>query len=171
MSDVGFDEDWVAGFVELQLRDLRGESLTQEERRFIAAVGLAEQGLPGALAEALLELGLGAQSPGAGLARVAAADLPDESEVYRAVQESIREGQTFYHLEVEGRPLPVLEIFGAEEMVTPCYCEGYTTVVERRSFERQVVGRYGGIFIALSDLKRMNLDYDEGSRTIRLYEE
>ena len=169
MPNAEFTEDWINNFVEFQLKDLRGEELTPEERCFLAALELADQAMPGVIAEELLRQSLGEVMANSYPARIAAASAPAESELYREVQKLIQNGKTELLLELDSGPLPVLQIHAAENMVEPRLQEGYIFIVERNSLERQVVGKYGGIFITLDDLKKMELDYDPATRTIRLY--
>jgi hypothetical protein len=120
--------------------------------------------------ELQLKYSLGEISAEVDTLNVAAATDSKESGLYRKVLESLGQSQMEFFLETEAGSLPILRIHISEEMVEPCFNEGFTFVVERKSFEPQVVGRYGGIFISLDDLKRMELEYDAPARNIRLYE-
>lgn len=171
MAKTESNKSWIESFVELQLKDLRGGELTPEQRRFLTGIEMTGLALPGALEEELLKHSLSEVPAGVTMFSVAAATGSEESELYWKVQESLRQGGLEFFLETEAGSLPVLRIHASEEMVEPCFHEGFTFVVEMKSFEPQVVGRYGGIFIALDDLKRMELGYDATARIIRLYEQ
>lgn len=162
-------EEWIGHFVELQIKDLSGEPLTEADRCFLVGIELAGRSLPGALEDALLRYGLStARASAPPVYRIAAAT--DESSIYKEVQQAIAEGQTTVMRESAAGPVKVLQIHAAENLVEPLYREGYTFIIERKSFERQTAGKYGGVFIAIGDLQRMELEYDPTAKTMRLFE-
>lgn len=169
MAKMEFPEEWISRFVELQIKDLHGEQLTHQERAFLSAIEMAGQTLPGVVENGVLSHALDRiEAHDAAPYRIAASS--DESSIYGQVREAIEKGEKHLLVDIEGRSLKILEIHDSENLVEPCYQEGFSFVIERASFDRQVVSRYGGIFIALDDLKKMDIDYSASTKTIRLYE-
>ncbi len=167
MENKQFQKEWVDRFVELQIRDLRGEPLTDQERAFLACMEMAGRMLGDALESEIIKYGLeDARSESAYCIAASTA----ESSIYREVQKAIGEGKTEVMLETETDTLSIIQIHAQENLVEPIFHEGFTFVIERAGFEGQLLGRYGGIFISIDDLKKMEMTFDPDSKTIRLHE-
>ncbi|MEW6209236.1 MAG: hypothetical protein AB1631_12770 [Acidobacteriota bacterium] len=158
-------QKWTDRFVELQIRDLRGERLTDQERAFLALVEMTGQTLGGALENEILKCGL---EQARSAYRIAASTA--ETSIHREVLKAIEEGKTEVTLEAERGPLSVLRIHAQENLVEPLFHEGFTFIIERTGFGEEPLGRYGGVFIAVDDLKKMEMTFDADSKTIRLRE-
>jgi hypothetical protein len=158
-------QTWTDRFVELQIRDLRGEPLTDQERAFLSSVEMAGQTLDGALENEILTRGL---EPAQAAYRIAASTA--ETSIYRDVRRAIEEGKTEVTLETETGSLSVIRIHAQENLVEPLFQQGFTFLIERRGSQEEKLGKYGGVFIAVDDLKKMEMTFDRDSKTIRLRE-
>jgi hypothetical protein len=164
-------KEWVSHFVELQLKELNGAKLTREEENFLDAVEIAAQLAPGALEETVLEYGLsaaGAEEEAFDVVRIAA--YTAESQIYLAVNRSLQNAETKVFYEIGERQLELFQIDDSEGVVEPLYQDGYRFVIETKGSGKQLVSKYGGIFISIEDLKKMTLEYDAETRLIHLYE-
>jgi hypothetical protein len=153
---------WGPQFVELQLKQLRGEDLTDQEAAFIAGVELLEEVMPGVLEETLLGPFMAEDEEPY---RVAASSA---GSVYDQVIEAVRQKLENLSVETGGEPLPVLRISAEENLVEPVYQEGYTFLVQRPGGRLEEVTRLGGLFLGFDELRSMRLAFEPATRTIRL---
>jgi hypothetical protein len=173
------DADWIGHYVELQLKDLREEPLTEEEQDFLDEVALAAMAVPDALEGLILaralnvaeaidsdedELSVAAPPP---MLCVAASTSP---RLFDALRMAVEQGMKHVAVDADGSALPVLRIDIETGLAEACYQDGYTFIISRRGAQPETVTPLGGVFVALSALKTMTLTYDSGSKTISLSE-
>ncbi len=159
---------WLRRFAEVQLKELRNEALGPSETSVLAQAAVIGRIAPGLLEESLLSVAL--ESEEEGVYRAAAASSKGPGAIYEAVQEAIREGKTFLEVPLADRSFPLFELDPSGGLVQPKYQNGYTFVIERRGQPPQTVGPYGGVFVAIEDLRQMVLVFEASRKTIRLSE-
>jgi hypothetical protein len=152
-------------YISIELKDLEGQTLTDEEKLFLMKMEFSSMLVDGVLENALLEYGL---ERGIRAATKIAAST-ERNPLDEAIEKALKSGQSSVIIDIGGEELELLRIQDAD-VATPCYQQGYRYLIERRGQEEQEVDPAGLINISIRDVKKMRFSFDRENRIIKLRE-
>jgi hypothetical protein len=157
-----WEERYVAGCRDL----LEGRPLDPALQALVTAVETAAAALPGELEVALLRFGLTRADEVPEL-RLAASTSPPAS-IYELVRQALAAGKDHLAVELGRGETTILQVVASEGIFVPCYLENWTFTLEREDGQVETVGPYGGVFLSMEQLKRLQLIYNPEERTVQL---
>ncbi len=172
------EERWVANLLDVLHKELKGDVLSAEEKKLLAAAGALELFSPGEIEQAVVRrafaplattlataqrLRAGGDAPEF---RVAAASIERKTPLWDELRAAMARGSEWLEHKVGSQAVRLLRIDAVTGMVEPLYQEGYVFTVERRDGTQETVRPHGGVFLEVEDLRAMELVED--GRTIRL---